>query len=167
MEDITALVEEKNSLHGKAFVLLVEIEYADGQWFRFARDKSDIVFGGNTYIAARIGNVRRPRSAGGSIATFEIPFGNALRVLQSLFHTHMIEGRSGRLIDVHRDMLNDPEAARIEDFTIVSAGSSDGVITLQCRGVRFNMSRARVPRRTITRRRYPGVVGQMRHRNRS
>lgn len=160
---IPDFVEEKNSLWGKAFVLLLEIEYAPGQmvrWARISEDfEDDIVFDGETYTAFRMTNPRRPKSARGEIPTFEIALANPLRRFGSTIANTVVEGRPGRLITVHRDHLANPAAADAESFTIMSAGAADQYVTLTCRGVRFNVSRARVSRRTVNRRRYPGALG--------
>lgn len=166
MRDIPAFVAEKNKLWGKAFVLLFELDYTgEGDYIRWARiEKGTITFQGATFAAAGFSDPARSQNSRGEIPTFDIAFANPQRTLQSVLHAHILEGRSGRLITVHRDLLDDPTAADEEGFTIVTASVNEQIATLTCAGVRFNALRAKVPRRVITRDRYPGVLGNTRGR---
>lgn len=153
----------KNARWGEAFVLLLEIEYADGQFVRWARlgsTETSISFEGHTWDATvLIGNPRRSQNSRAEIPTFDIPLSNPERVFQSVLQNYIVEGRSGRLITVHRDHLDDPTAKIEEWFTIETASSNAKVINLTCRGVRHNPRSCRIPSQTMSRREYPALRG--------
>ena len=166
--DVEQFVAKKNALWGTAFVLLFEVEYADGQFLRWARidnrTEASIAFEGESWTAFPIGNPRRSQNARGEIPTFDIPIANPERIFQSILHNYIVEGRPGRIITVHRDHLDDPTAKFEEWFTIETASSSATLINLTCKGVRFNPRRSRIPSRTMTRAEYPGLLGANRRR---
>lgn len=165
--DIPAFIAKKNAAYGKAFLLLVEIEYAPGEflrWARLGRGEASITFEGETWVPFAIGNPRRSQNSRGQIPLFDLPIGNPQRIFQSTLQTYIVEGKSGRLITVDRDNLGDPTAKAEEWFVVESAGSAADFIVLTCKGVRFNPLRSRIPRTTMTRTRYPGLAGINRHR---
>lgn len=168
MLDIPLFVEKKNARFGDAFLLLVEIEYAPGEFLRLARTdprlEPSIEFEGKTWISFPIGNPRRPQSARAEIPSFDLPIANPERVLQSIIGNHIIEDKPGRLITANRDHLDDPTAKAEEWFTIRSAGSNAREVVLNCEGVRFNPRRTRIPSQTMTRAEYPGLLGASRYR---
>jgi phage-related protein len=168
MLDIEQFVAKKNALHGDAFVLLIEIEYASGEYIRWSRlnDRTDsaITFEGSTWAPFPIGNPKRSQNARGEIPTFDLAIANPQRIFQSILSNYIVEGKTGRLITVHRDHLDDPTAKAEEWFTIESASAHAGEITLTCRGVRFSPRRCRIPSKTMTRAEYPGLLGNSRHR---
>jgi hypothetical protein len=165
-EDIEAFVAKKNALYGSKFALLVEIEYADGEFIRWAKteDGADVTFDGSVYVAFPIGKIKRSHNSRGEIGIFNIPIANPQRIFQSTLQNYIIEGKTGRLITVDRDNLGDPTACQSEWFTIELADSVAETITLSCKNVRFNPLRSRIPRRTMTRSNYPGLMGSTRHR---
>ncbi len=162
MLDVPQLVEKKNALWGDALVLLLELEYLAGSFLRWARIdgrlESSIEFEGELWLAFPIGNPRRPQSSRSEIPTFEIPVANPDRIFQSVLQNHIIEGKSGRLITVDRDHLDDPTAKVEEWFTVETATSTAKQVTLTCKGIRFNPRRARIPSQTMTRAEYPGLL---------
>jgi phage-related protein len=168
MLDIPAFVAKKNALNGDAFVLLIEIEYQAGDYLRWARVDSRvddaILFEGNTYEPFGIGNPRRSQNSSGQIPTFDLPIANPRRAFQSVLQNHIVEGKTGRIITVHRDHLADPTAKAEEWFTIEAASSAASLLTLTCRAVRFNPRRCRIPSKVMTRAEYPGLLGSARHR---
>lgn len=168
MLDVPAFVAKKNALHGDAFVLLVEIEYAAGEYIRWARinDRTDapITFEGHVWTAFPIGNPKRSQNARGELPTFDLPIANPQRIFQSILANFIVEGKTGRLITVNRDHLGDPTAKAEEWFTVETANSHASTITLTCKSVRFNPRRCRIPAKSMTRAEYPGLLGNSRHR---
>ncbi len=167
MLDIPQFVEKKNARSGDAFLLLVEIEYAPGEFLRWARvgkTEGNITFEGNIFVPFRIGNPRRSQNSRGQIPTFDLPVGNPKRIFQSVLESYIIEGKSGRLIVVDRDQLDDPTAKAEEWFTVETVNSHAETITITCKGVRFNQRRCRIPSKTMTRREYRGLLGKNRTR---
>lgn len=176
--DIPAFIEKKNALDGEAFLLLIEIQYATGQYVRWAAQPDyatapqfrrttavdPITFEGNLYSPFPIGKPRRGHNSRGEIPTFEFVIANPQRIFESVLQTYIVEGKTGRLITVDRDNLDDPTAKAEEWFTIERASSAADRITLSCKGVRFNPLRSRIPRKNITRNRFPGVMGSTRNR---
>jgi hypothetical protein len=176
--DVPGFVEAKNALYGDQFLLLIEIEYADGEFVRWACDTeyatapqfrrtapiSSITFEGNIYVGRPIGKPTRSQNSRGEIPTFEIQIANPQRIFQSTLQNHIIEGKAGRLITVRRDALADPTANASEWFTVENARSQAETITLVCKGCRFNPLRSRIPRKNMTRANYPGLPGSTRNR---
>jgi len=162
MLDLPGFVAEKNKAYGKKFVLLVEIEHAPDQFTRVGRfaDTPSLTFQGFTWTGYGIGNPQRPQNSSGQIPTFDLPVINAGRTISSLFENNIIEGRPGRLLTVHRDLLSDPANAFEEPFTVVTADAGDdGMASITCAGVKFNWLRKKIPAELVTRVRYPGVLG--------
>lgn len=166
--DVPALIANKNALWGEAFILLIEIEYSAGEFIRWSRlnDRTDgaVTFEGETYTPFPIGNPRRSENSRGQIPTFDLPIANPERVFQGVLHNHIVEGKSGRLITVHRDSLDDPTAKIEEPFTVEMASAHAKEIVLTCKAVRFNPRRTRIPSKVMTRAEYPGLLGSNRHR---
>lgn len=165
--DIPQFVAKKNAAYGDMFLLLVEIEYAPGQfvrWARLGRGESSITFEGQTWVAFGLGNPRRSQNSRGQIPMFELPIANPKRIFQSTLQSYIVEGRPGRLITVDRANLSDPTAKAEEWFTVQMATPSPEMIVLTCQGLRFNPIRSRIPRTTMTRTRYPGLAGSSRNR---
>jgi hypothetical protein len=167
MLDIEQFVANKNALYGNAFLVLVEIEYAAGEFLRWARlgkAEGSVTFEGNIFVPFGVGNPRRSQNSRGQIPTFDLPVANPQRIFQSTLQNYIIEGKTGRLITVDRDQLDDPTAKAEEWFTVETANSHASTITLTCKGVRFNPRRCRIPSKTMTRREYPGLLGSNRAR---
>lgn len=176
--DIPAFIAKKNALEGQTFLLLVEIEYTAGQFVRWVCDPeyapqpqfgrtsnvATVSFEGNLYVPFAIGRPTRSQNSRGEIPMFDLPIANPKRVFQSTIQTYILEGKTGRLITVDRDNLSDPTAKAEEWFTIEKAESTGEIITLTCKGVRFNPLRSRIPRKNMTRGNYPGLMGSTRHR---
>ena len=168
MLDIPQFVAKKNAASGEKFGLLVEIEYEDGQFVRWARldgwGETSLDFEGETWIAFGIGNPKRSQNSQGQIPTFDLPIANPKRIFQSVLSAFIVEGRTGRLITVDKDNLADPTAKTEEWFTVKNARSEGTTITLVCTSIRFNPLRCRIPRRNMTRAKYPGLLGNSRQR---
>ena len=167
MQDIEQFVAKKNALYGDAFLLLIEIEYAPGQFVRWARvgkAEGAVTFEGNQFVPFGIGNPKRSQNSRGEIPIFDLPIANPRRIFQSTLQHYIIEGKRGRLITADRDQLDDPTAKAEEWFTIETANAHAQTITLTCKSVRFNPRRCRIPSRTMTRRAYPGLLGPNRSR---
>lgn len=159
MLDIEQFVEKKNSLGGDAFLMLVEIEYADGQFFRVARNATDVTFEGQTWVAFGISKPRRSQNARAEIPTFDLVLANPQRIFGSVLANYIVEGRTGRLITVDRDQLDDPNAKAEEWFEVQFPDVHEKAVTLTCRPVRFNPRQQRIPSATMTRGEYPGLAG--------
>lgn len=163
MLDVPQFVAKKNARYGDAFLLLLEINYADGEFLRWAkidgRLEPSIEFEGETWTAFGIGIPQRSQTSRAEIPTFEIPIANPDRAMQSILHNYIIEGKTGRLITADRDHLDDPTAKAEEWFTVEIVSATAKVVTLTCKGVRFNPRVARIPSQTMTRREYPGLLG--------
>jgi phage-related protein len=160
--DVVPFIAEKNKRWGEAFVMLVEIQYAAGVFWRVAKlglTEESIEFEGETWTNFPIDIPRRSKNSRAEIPTFDLSVANPERVFQSILHNYVVEGRTGRLITVHRDHIDDPTAKIEERFTIESATSTARVVTVTCRAIRFNPRRSRIPSRTMTRAEYPGLLG--------
>lgn len=169
MHDVQAFVAAKNRLWGdQAFVLLLEISYAPGQfirWARLSKTETSITFEGAEWTNFPFDKPKTSQNARAEIPTFDIPIANPQRVFQTILSSYIVEGRPGRLVIVHREHLSDPTAKIDQWFTVETARCSDRQINLTCKAVRYNPRRARIPSKTMTRTEYPGLLGVNRRRN--
>lgn len=165
MLDIPAFIADKNALErigGKEFILLLELEYADGEylrWFRSPKVDETITFEGVTWTAFGFGEPARSAGARGEIPTFVIPLSNAGQAAESVLSHYVVEGRQGRLVIANREKLSDSTAKHEEWFTIAYADSDPEKAAITCSSVTFDPLRRLVPSRIVTRARYPGVAG--------
>jgi hypothetical protein len=160
--DIAGFIAEKNALNPGEFLLLLEIEYADGEflrWFRSPRADEVIAFDGHDWSAYGFSFPTTSGNSRGEIPTFTISISNAEGTGEALLDQYTVEGRQGRLIIVNRNKLADATAQHSEYFTIAYGDSDESSTTLTCSSVRFNPLRRQVPARLVTRSRYPGVAG--------
>jgi hypothetical protein len=156
---VEQFVSEKNKRQGSEPLLLVEIEYTSGTYFRIAKSVTDVTFDGETWVAFGFEKPRRSQNSRAEIPTFDLVLANPERVVGSILENYIVEGKTGRLITVHRDHLDDPTAKFEEWFEVKTADVHEKTITLTCKGVRGNPRRMRVPSSTMTRSEYPGLAG--------
>lgn len=157
--DIPALKGVKEETSGEALITLIEVEYEDGEFVRFARYDQPVTFDGEVWSPFPIQSAQTRQAIGTEMQTSDIVLSGVGREMVEIFETTEIEGRPGRILRVHPDHLDDPTACVEEPFTIAYArvNSRDAVITIS--PLPFNPLDVMVPRRKVSAAEFPGILG--------
>ncbi len=160
MLDIPQFAAEKEKRSGKAFIRLLEIEYAPGQFVRYAQYNTSVTFEGQIWTPFPIAGLRGAKqTTDGSIPAFDIALSNVGREIGAILEVYDIERRPARLLRVHPDQLGDPTAKREEKFIILNARVSGHDAVLTCTPLRFDPMTMLIPRRKYTSAEFPGLLG--------
>ena len=156
---VSAFASEKNMLSGSMFILLFELEIADGNFIRFARYDVDVTFEGQTWEAYGFGDgIDVTHNSQGEIPAYDIAFTNVGRQMQSILEFYDVEGRTGRLLWVHPDHLGDPTAKVEEPFVIVSARSDMRSAAITVSSTPFDPLSVQIPAELASIKKFPGLV---------
>ncbi len=173
MRNIPAFAAVKEQ-SGDAFIHLLEIEYSPGEFVRYARFNITVVLEGNAFTPFPMSKPKRSQSTTGEIPAYDIAVSGVGRELASILELYDIELRPGRAIRVHPSSgvfdnpdvklattltISDPTAKDESPFTIVSARirGRDAIITVT--PVAFNPLGIFLPRKKVSGKDFPGVLG--------
>lgn len=160
MHSISAFQAEKEKRSGSAFIRLIEIEYAPGQFVRYARYNTVVTFEGKTWTPFPIAGTRGPKqSTDASIPAFDLNLSNVGREIGAILEVADIEGRPGRLLRVHPGHLGDATAKREDKFIVLNARVSGRDAFITCTPLRFDPLTKVIPKRKVTSRDFPGIGG--------
>lgn len=160
MHDAPALKAEKEKRSGKALIRLLELEYAPDQFARFAAYNKNVQFEGKIWTPFPLAGIRGSKqTTDGTVPAFTISLANVGREIGSILEVYDIEGREGRLLRVHPDHLGDSTARREEKFIVLNASVTGRDATLTCTPLRFDPLTMLIPRRHVTSREFPGILG--------
>lgn len=153
-----AFAADKNKLWGDAYLKLFEVEYAPGQFARYARAAENITFQGHLWLAANIAPVETTETSSGEIPTFPIVIDGAGRAVTALSEQYRLEGCAGRIVTVRHDAYSDPTACVEEHFTIDYVLCDTYSATVTCRMMPFDLLTTLLPADVITAEEFPGAA---------
>jgi hypothetical protein len=161
MLDISRIFQWKNrtGTGSPVPIVLLELEYATGQFVRFARYNRVVTFDGHDWLPFPIAPVEVSESSQGETPAHDIAFSNVGREFQSILEFYDIEGTLGRLLWVHPDDLDDPTAAVVENFTVLSAHVDRRNAAITVTPINFDPLDVELPRATVTQEEFPAILG--------
>lgn len=161
MINVPPFKPEKNKLSGKKFIILFELEYEPGLFVRYAEPyfATPITFEAVTWQPFPISGADSSQATSGEIPAFDIAFSNVGREVQSILEFYNVEGKTGRLVRIHPDMLADPTAKIDEPFVVVSARADSHTAVLTVAPVTFDPLGIQLPRELVTPEKFPGILG--------
>jgi hypothetical protein len=159
MLDVPQFAAEKEKRSGDAFIHLLEIEYAPGQFVRYARYNEPVTFEGLIWSPFPMSKPTRSEASSGEIPAKDIMVSGVGREIASILEFFDIEGRPGRTIRVHPSQLGDPTAKIVSKFIVRSARvqANNAIITVT--PLTIDPLTTFVPRRRVSATEFPGILG--------
>jgi hypothetical protein len=188
MHDIPAFAAEKEKRSKKAFIHLLEIDYAGDhtnnhaacQFVRYCRydqptapwqkdvatqwtpptpPQTPVTFEGFTWVPFPMSKPTRSEYVSSEIPAMDIAVSGVGREIASILEFYDIEQRPGRTIRVHPDHLADPTAKKELKFIVKSARVMMSTAIITVTPLIFDPMQAFLPRRRVTATEFPGILG--------
>lgn len=163
MLDVPAIRATKNQTSGRpALVPLLEIEYAPGDWIRWAKYDTDIVFAGNTYKSFGFGGIEITNTTKGEVPGTNITVAGAGRELVSILEhldPEQDELIEGRILWVDPLQLADPTAFIEEPIVLSRARANEQHAELTVASVPFHPHDVPLLGELVTTEEFPGILG--------
>lgn len=159
MHDIPAFDAEKEKRSGEAFIHLLEIEYADGLFLRYAKHDRPVTFEGQTWSPFPMSKPARSENRSGEIPVMDIAVSGVGREIASILEFYDVEGRPGRTVRVHPNYLGDPTAKKESKFIVKSARVMANSAIITVTPLTLDPLTTYLPRKKVSAAEFPGILG--------
>ena len=149
MSDII-FIEEKNKQSNQP-LFLYDMYYTDSDILRYTEFDSDLVYDGNTYIAAPIKHLEIKENIRQTTSEMTVRVGNADRVMQYYLENH--DGLRGRKVVTYmvwRNQLDNIDGAMRAIYYVDHAKDYDAYVDFIL-STKFDLMRLYIPNRVYTR----------------